>query len=302
LSSELPKHLPRTLALFVALPFLSWGGAAMVADEMFGRPSSTSSVGIITIPILSVVLGAGAYVLGLLLRPAWRALGGATWASPRTDSVLLIALASTCVLAGVIGVTAVWRHEAEAAPHMLRDTGVVRRLPQPVASWEHVPAPFVASGFRPSGRQEFPAGTIVVAEGRVSFAPASREMSEATSGATSGTGSEAPDVPLDHEALDYVTAVYTAPLAPQVAGDDDLVAVLVVGRATGHRNLLAVLDRSGALVYEELLERPRNSLGARDIGLELLHEPRGRAADFVSVEGTSVLVRAAAVTPAGAPR
>jgi hypothetical protein len=270
-STALPKHLPRTLALFAALPLLSYGCAGMIADVKWGRPSSTAAIGIVTLPIAATVVGIAAFLVGLLASWLWRASSARAFDSPRVERVLLAALLLTCAGAAAAAVTSVTLHEAEVKPRVLRDSGVVQRQAWIADGWERSPAVTVASGFRPSGRADFSAGVVTVGGERVAFEPA---------------GGQA-HVALDLDALDSLRSVCGV-LLPGPTPAEDLLVVLADGRATGNRALLAVFDRDGALAYEELLE---TTWGPYESGLAVLSDPSGGAADAVAVGPATVLVR-----------
>jgi len=114
-SSTLPKDLPRTLALFVALPFAAFEASAMLAELVFGRPKSTAGVGYMLLPFVAAAFGLVAFGIGLLLRGLWRRSGWRTCEGPTVERKLLAALALVTGGACVTGAVGSLMRAASAA-------------------------------------------------------------------------------------------------------------------------------------------------------------------------------------------
>jgi hypothetical protein len=59
---EFPTNIPRILAGFIGLNFETYWMTALIAEMKIGRPSSTSAIGFVFIPIYTLILMSLSYL------------------------------------------------------------------------------------------------------------------------------------------------------------------------------------------------------------------------------------------------
>jgi hypothetical protein len=234
---RLPRDLPLFGALLLGLSLMAYGYTGMYAELEFGRPSSTASLGFLFVPIWGVLAAVVGLVLGFIVRAVWRRAKGpeperATWA-------LLATLAFAVVASGGVGALNVIQHEQEAKPRIRFDSGLLIRefrsdSEKPVrASTTLYDSDHKTAGLSwGSNKSE-----LLFADDRVL-------LRDAVSGSSAqfATG-----------ALDYITRVDAVPLS--ATRGPALLAIVISGRATGRRAIIAVIDENYKVVFEEQVQR-----------------------------------------------
>jgi len=249
--------LPDFCALVPVVWCLSYAITMLVVGSRIGRQSSTFAIG----PFLAIIgapfLAACGLVVGklsaFLLRsraPA-RLTRIATWCAP-------LLLAMTAIVAYFHARTPLYAAERESRPRVLVNSMQIARRSAPLESANFTPATRVydhlakrnqpiAWGDR-SVRLANPGGTL-----DVEFSPAAKSL----------------QIPLP--GISYITVVDAVPLAMGPRAQP-MLALLITGRATGRRDLLALVSADGELVYLELLDRFWNF---RQVSLAITPSPTG---------------------------
>jgi hypothetical protein len=237
--TRFPKDLPRYVAAVVGLSFLAWGSASLWSEAAIGRPSSTSGLAYIFIPIWAAVLSAAGFIVGLALRALAARLPIGSHPSRITRGLALAILLAVPALAAIHGRQGVRHIEAAAQPRVLISSALVIRdtVPSryPVGS-----RPAVLIWDQVSG---VPRDSVTHDLPTVCF-----DCSSATF-VFRGQRSE----PLQLPALDYVTSAYLLPLRSD--GSVRGYVVVINGRATGRRSVVAVLSPDLHVLHSELLAR-----------------------------------------------
>jgi hypothetical protein len=258
LSDALPAFTGFTLASAV-VAFVVTG---LVANSRFGRPSSTDALVIPFGAVLAVVAGLVGFAVGFL---AWGAvrLFHLREPEPAKLGAWLVGIYAIVVLAAAgSALTLVLTGERQAAPRVLADAGQVRTVPVPVAGAPvrrvvllySLPLPTQPSHVELDSL----APTVSVAGDRVI-------VRERRSGAARSIAAPG---------LDYVAEVHGSVLHDRQARR--YLVLVISGRATGHRAILAILTPGLDVLYQERLELPW-----RDTPLEIRYD---------SAAGTEVAV------------
>jgi hypothetical protein len=236
LMSRFPRDLPAFLAVLAGL----WISAltCVVVWAPFGRSSSTSGLAYLTLSVTVPVFAAGGYYLGVLLRrllwPDW-----ATRESRRRPLLAGLGLLGAIASAAALGIADVREREEAARPRILDTTSAVDRIVRTDAGL----------GTTRAGQLlwEWPDRSHALGLGGKPVA-----LDVQPSSVTLHTPS-ARSVPLDTSDLGYVDGAYGVVLHSGT-GREWLV-VVISGRATGRRAIVAVLSDSLQLLHLELLER-----------------------------------------------
>jgi len=291
--SRLPDDLPAFLGATFASGFMAFGFSGLFAEIAFGRPSSTSALGFFFVPIWSVVfglvglavgglmyvtwpivsgeksdpekrrawllatglatalaamalgaetlmfVGLGGLVVGIALFAGWqKAVGPET--EPRRARFWLLALyLGVVVAASAVGVTLALVGEAGAKPEVLIDKGLLQA----------VPAPSPTTAVRKAVRYDCSNAPQSLEWGRKST-----ELLVSRKAVTIRDRRSKATTSISIEGLDYVTRVHTTFLDGS-PGEDPFLVLVVSGRATGHRAILAVLSPAHEVIHEERIER-----------------------------------------------
>ncbi len=233
--SRIPSELPRLLGIAGGLWYLVAGYVSIWADP---RPSSTSSIGYVFVPIVSAGVGNLGFFIGLALR--WVAgrfsINGK---HGRRHPVLAASvLLAVVTLAAAFGMWTVHIKEEQAHPRTFKSSKYVERLlnvpdGHPVASasllWDSTA----------SADKVFFEGdrvTVDVRNTQLVF-EANKKRSE----------------PINLPGLEYVRSIY-AIILKYKAGREILIAI-ADGRATGRRSAIVVLSDQLTIAYLELVKR-----------------------------------------------
>jgi len=222
----------------VAVPIL----AATVYEMKFGRPSSTSGLGI----PFGVIFGAVAAGLGAAVgRGVQEVVARSRWAGPidRRAAGLLVMLVVT--VPTIVAIDGVRRMEAENTPRVIRSAGEISRA----QGWSRL-TPFREATFLWVG---FPHPDHPLGELHWNGRPVSVRV---TDGRLMVNAGDLPPTTIDISRFDYAREVYGITARLSSSGPDWL-ALLVQLRSTGGRDLLFLVSPQGVLAHEELIDRHR---------------------------------------------
>jgi uncharacterized membrane protein len=118
--TRIPKDIPLAAALAGGFGLLTCGFTALFADP---RPSSTAGLGLLFIPIWSLVAGAAGYALGLVVRALWNRLAPTSTTTRTPRWVLPGLLVLSVAGASLFGWWEVIEAEEEAKPAVVVDKG-----------------------------------------------------------------------------------------------------------------------------------------------------------------------------------
>jgi hypothetical protein len=256
---DLPDDLPLFGALLFGLSLVVFGYTGMYTEMAIGRPSSTAGIAFFFIPIWGVFAAAAGLVLGFIVRAVWRRLTELerrTWILPAILSCAVVASAG----AGAFGVI---RYEREAQPAVRVASGLLIRE------------------FRGDlGKAARSSTTLYDSDGKsagISWARNDSELRLTDDRVIFRDTVSGKQAEFSNSALDYVTRVDAVSLsAPRGRA---LLAIVISGRATGRRAIVAVIDDSYGVVFEERVER---FWGLAETPLEI-REAASAAGEYVVV-------------------
>lgn len=212
---------------------------ALVVGASVGRQSSTAGIGPFLLLLSAVPLAVFGCALGRL---AERMLGTRAqrvsrsikfWAPP-----LLISIAALAALRAGLPILAA---EREATPRVIVASGIFGR--------RQIDLP-IANVTRATRVYDYSAGVNTA----IQWAGGSAELHRVPDGLAVSFLPTGGQVTIPLPAIDYILCV-DAVHVRITPGADPALALLITGRATGQRDLLAVVSGAGELVYLELLER-----------------------------------------------
>jgi hypothetical protein len=238
---QLPEDLPLFGAFIFALSFAAFGFAGMFAELALGRPSSTSSLGFFFVPIWAALVAVPGLVLGFIVRAVWRRMKGDDAESHA--SALLAILAFAVVASAGAGVLTVVQSEQEAKPRIRFDGGLLVREFRADSELLVRASTALYDSDNDSDRK---AEVLSWGSNRSELLIA--DDSVVLRDTVSGKSAQ-----FRTPALDYITRVDAVPML--AARGPSLLAIVVSGRATGRRAIIAVVDENYEVVYEEQVER-----------------------------------------------
>jgi hypothetical protein len=254
-----PGGLPLfcTIASFVG--YLAFGFTAFYVDAMVGRPSSTSGISVLTTPIVASMLGGLGFILGWTLRFIVSPLVP-TWIARARHWTLPVLLMVVVVFAGYSGAGRVLNYEDAARPEVITNLAGFQKSHSGLGRYSITPAVRVVDNVANLSSQ------LDWTDRRVSFAQAPDSLQVSF-------GDSRDTVAVPTAGLDYVNFVDAMPVEFGVGRNPALV-LLVTGRATGHRALVAIISEAQQLVY---LERIECDWDLRSVALALAASPTGDA-------------------------
>jgi hypothetical protein len=237
---SLPAPLPAVCALVSVAWCLGYGVTALVLGAKVGRQSSTSAIAPFMLMLSTPFFAGAGYVLGKLAVLLQRALfpGKRAWLTRRRATIGLAAITAAAALQAGLSILAA---ERSARPRVLLNSAQIHRreVDLPANSVRTATRIYDLLGKVDSAMPWRDNLVHLVHRGNslaVEFTPQSGSLS----------------IPLT--GIDYVIAVDAVALEMGPRGNPAL-ALLITGRATGRRDLLAVISASRDLVYLELLDR-----------------------------------------------
>ena len=255
---RIPNDLPLFGALLLGLSFLAFAYTGFYVDGQIGRPSSTSGIALLFIPIWGALATIVGLIVGFIVRAIWRRAKEPLDQQRRTWALVGI-LSGAVLLSAGAGALDVIRYEQQAKPRLRLDTGlIVREIRADSATPVRISQTLYDSDRQPgelswgSNRSE-----LVIGDDSV-------EIRDKANGRR---------VRFLTSALDYITRVDAVPLlrSPEA---QPLLAIVISGRATGRRAVIAIIDYDYKPVFEEQVER---FWELRDTPLEVRATPTTRA-------------------------
>lgn len=236
-----PTDLPLLGALAGVLGYLAFGYTALYTELRFGRPSSTVGLGLISVPVWSVLSGIVGLLVGLLIRKVWKdGRANSTAQSPISTWWLPFALIGVVGFAASLGALDVLIYERQATPAILLDHGNLTHE------------------FR-ANADPYVRGSVQLVEGDevlrgISWGQNESEIWLDDLVVRVNDRGRVPYVDLKATGLDYVNQVHAARLFVSATSEPWLV-VVISGRATGRRTLISVIAPDYRLIFQQRIER-----------------------------------------------
>jgi hypothetical protein len=261
----MPRHLPIAAALAFGGGFLVFGFSAMHAESSIGRPSSTSALGYIFIPIYAVGFAGFGFISGLLGRRLWARR------FPTSDSARPISWISYAVLlvvlvsCGFLGASLVAKSEQDAQPAVVIDRGIfIREMAQNNDETARGPTTLYDS-LKDDSPRPFSWGSKTV---NLNLSGGEIQIGDPKSSRAS----------ISTSALEYVTKIEAVSFRMRSA-PQELLALVISGRATGRRAVVLILNDRYEVLFEERLDR---FWELRDSSLEIRSDSQDRS-EFVVI-------------------
>lgn len=235
--TRVPRDIPLFLALAAGLGLAVFGFTEL---HLTARLSSTSGLAYLFIPFWSFVAAGAAFVLGLVVRAAWKRLFPKQQSQTRNWWALPSLLAFILVGASSLGTFSAIEAEKAAQPAVLVDKGKLDRVFAPNAenriregkllyTYDQTPEQIIWGSN---------ASELVLADYQVELRDRASSRKAVVSTA----------------ALDYITQVHAVPVALAQYAQPGL-AVVIAGRATDRRAVVLVLAPDYEVLLEERLDR-----------------------------------------------
>lgn len=234
---QIPKDLPLFFALSTAAAILVYGFTGM---HLGMRPSSTSALGVIFIPLWSGITAVIAYLLGYVIRFVWRTQFTEPAVQPWHGKVLAVLLGCIMFCSALMAWYSVQTYEKAAKPNLVTYNGEL------VPHYQSSKLALVRTATSVYGRDQ-QAEPIQWGKNQtlLSVNKADVELRDRVSN-QQATVSVA--------GLDYVTQYQAARI--KLAGFvEPGLAMLIDGRATGKRSLLVVLTPDYKVFMRFMVER-----------------------------------------------
>jgi len=128
ISDKFPTNIPQILAPFVSAIFLSYYLTGLIFEMKFGRPSSTSAIGFVFIPIYAIFLLLIGYVAGLLIRLIVSRLTIERTISKKIMYSIYALFLVIVLISSIAGGVSFKRYEDAQKPHVIINSAAVTKL------------------------------------------------------------------------------------------------------------------------------------------------------------------------------
>jgi len=247
ISNKFPFNIPSILAPFISAIFLSFYLTGLIFEIQFGRPSSTSAIGFIFIPIYAVFLLLAGFVVGIIVRSIVERYVSERLLTKKTIYIIYLSFLLSVAISSIAGGISFKVYENAQKPHVLLKTAVVEKN----TSIKYIETDLIEAAFPLSifDDDKNKLSTLVWNNKKVRF----NLVKDANSlTLLDDTGIEL--VSIDLRKFDYITRVNAVPVAVDESDRKGL-AVLVHLRSTSRRSMLFIYNANGDLLYQELLYR-----------------------------------------------
>ncbi len=228
-----------------------YGLALTMAEQIWGRPSSTSALGFFMAPIAGLIVGLAAYLAGMGVRFVLGRRGVVSRPAPSwvTRTLWMVVLAGSAAFL-LLGRSSVIALEAARRPRVILDSARISAVnPPTIELQERVTAPELQSGI-----------TNTLDAHPIDWNGVAIRVENKDEQVVISNLSGMPLASADLHNFDYINGLHATTVCAQPDGRR-LLAVLVSLRATSHRAMLLVFAADGTLTYQHHLER---SGGAKD--------------------------------------
>ncbi len=221
----------------MGIGFACYGLGGLIYETKFGRPSSTSALGFFAIPIISLLIGGAASVIAFGVRLLWKITGlRVIFVEPW---IIAVICGTLIVAALILGVGNARRYELNSGPAIVVNRGAGKQI-DVLPDW-NISRSAATISYVDLAQETFEWGrnrTIV------RLKPNGLSVRQEQ-------GNQECVIPI--LGLDYVTSVHVAEFT--ALDSDPKLALLINGRATGHRAILAILSSNYEPFYIERMDR-----------------------------------------------
>jgi hypothetical protein len=240
---EFPANIPHILAGFIGLNFGTFLMTALFAEIFIGRPSSTSVIGFVFIPIYTLILMGLCFGAGFLIRLVLGKFVFVRVLSDKASRVLLLTFLWTISISFIAAWGFAAWEEYQQRPQVIFDTGRVKQVGHLYPQVEKIEGKMVLSIYDEDQDKIQP---LVWNGKEVKFARDRNVLKiERINGGEL--------VSADLRKYPYISRVFAIPV--RTAGtDDQALGVVVRLRPTSGRAMFLVYDSEGKLIYQEFIE------------------------------------------------
>lgn len=248
-SDKFPANIPQILAPFIGAIFLSYYLTGLIFEMKFGRPSSTSAIGFVFIPVYAVFLLMIGYAVGLVIRFIVSRFTADRILSKKIIYTIYAAFLAVVLVSSIAGGVSFKIYEDRQKPHVIISSATVSKLSD-VKHLEsnQADARLLLSIFEDDKIKN---GTLSWNGKTIRFKLAKDANSLAV---FDEVGAQL--LQIDLSVFDYITRVYAVPVTIDASKQKGL-AVLVNLRSTSRRSMLLIYNADKKLLYQELLYRVR---------------------------------------------
>jgi hypothetical protein len=249
ISDKFPTNIPQILAPFISAIFLSYYLTGLILEMKFGRPSSTSAIGFVFIPVYAIFLLLLGYAAGLLVRSIVSRFTVERTISKKTIYSIYAAFLVAVLASSIAGGVSFKIYEDAQKPHVIINSAAVIKLPDgQYEDSNQVDAKFLLSIF---DDDKIKNGTLPWNSRIIRF-----KLFKDANSLVVLDDAGAQLMQIDLNAFDYITRVYAVPVTTNDSMKKGL-AVLVNLRSTSRRSVLLIYNADNKLLYQELLYRVR---------------------------------------------
>lgn len=244
---KFPANIPHIFASFVSAIFISYSGTSLILEMFTGRPSSTSSIGIVLIPIITLILFLVCFVVGSLVSNLIEKYLGERVVSAKTIRTIYILFVVTVLASSVAGGVSFKRYEDSQKPRVISNSTTVEKIRDVnYQKSNQVEAKLLLTVFDDEKNR---LSTMIWHDIPLRF---HLERNTNSLALLDNKGKQL--TLIDLSGFDYITRVYAVPLIVDKTNRKGL-AVLVHLRITSWRSVLLIYNAEMALIYKELLNR-----------------------------------------------
>jgi hypothetical protein len=238
--SHFPKQLPLFCALIAGIVPVAYFFSGMFFELIFGRPSSTAAIGFVFVPIYGVITGGFGLLIGLVIRFIWRGVSTIDLPTSKVKKGSSVILIFSFLTSVILGISSTYKYIKGTEPAILHDGGVFKYTIVPVSLRAVKSATKMFDAFESVETVKWGENETQIIKSKSEYL-----VKDNLNGKTCS---------LPYSGLDYVTAVYGVPMAIS-EGDHQVLAMVIAGRATGGRAILALMSNDYELLYVERFER-----------------------------------------------
>jgi len=247
ISDKFPTNIPQILSPFIGAIFLSYYLTGLIFEMKFGRPSSTSAIGFVFIPIYAVFLLLIGYAVGLIIRFIVSRFTAERTLSKKAIYTIYVAFLAVILVSSIAGGVSFKIYEDRQKPHVIINSSAVSKLPDvQYLESNQTDAKFLLSIFEDDKIKN---GTLTWNDKTIHF-----RLAKDTNSLVVLDEIGAQLLQIDLSELDYITRVYAVPVNIDASKKKGL-AVLVNLRSTSRRSVLLIYNAEKKLLYQELLYR-----------------------------------------------
>lgn len=245
--NKFPFNVPYIFSSLVSVVFLSYLMTGLILEMKTGRPSSTSAIGFVFIPVYAFIIFLFCFPLGLLMRLIVGKIASERIIAKSTALTINIMFVVAIVISSVAGGISFRSYEDRQTPHVIFNSSKVTKIPSfSFQENKKIDAMFLLTIFDDEKNQ--------LKNLTWNDVPIHFELKKDINSLKllDDKGKELASINLRQ--FDYITRVYATPFSVSDSASKGL-AVLVHLRSTSSRSMLLIYNQNAELTYQELLYR-----------------------------------------------